>query len=739
MGPENADTAMSTDTDAVVEQPGEVTEVETATVASPSDSVEESASTTPPTEVDNSVVDGVEEIPAQEELQSSLAPPLNGQKVASPSDSPPVEESASTTTPPEVNAGSNSDVDGVEEIPAQEEPQSSPEPPLNGQKPIEASSSTTTTITEKTPAAPCADPLRRIAALESELAQAQSLMQALQQAAPTSETNKDSSLLLTELQSNLQQQIMRRAEAEHKARRAEPQIHELNTQVQAQAEQLEQYSELQDAFTRQGNEKVEAENYARMALERMTLVEDECKEQKEKLDQLETTQTALELLQVEKEETEGTARLALERVEQLQTEHEKLAGEIGGLQNQVVQAREAHELQRQELLKIREERDEQRRKEMALTSRLNSAKMKEADKANLAEHYEDEVNAVERELKETKARLMDTKADKQRLEQELEQLQKSAKERIAYAESSLSEERRLNEERKRKMKAFVESKSEELRQAKDDNDSLQVEVGQTNRSLMELNGRWKQLHAQYVQSQTRNRELQRDLNRIKKDSENLHKVGDTLGMKLSRSATETEEHKNKRVAAKHELMTVLRALEAERDITAKLRDTIKFTFTPKALSQQQLLQESLEEFEAQLHKLSRRLGRPLPPSTVDAPPSDLSETSGEENGSSSNPDQHKASRSDADVNRLIAKLEHETQAVSQCIMALTGNVERMHMVLDASGERNCVSVLAEILSTGGAASSPAVTPQDGDDGGANRRRLRSSPSHRYGSLPSALH
>jgi hypothetical protein len=99
-------------------------------------------------------------------------------------------------------------------------------------------------------------------------------------------------------------------------------------------------------------------------------------------------------------------------------------------------------------------------------------------------------------------------------------------------------------------------------------------------------------------------------------------------MKLSRSANETEEHKNKRLAAKHELMTVLRTLEVERDVSNKLRDSIKFTFTPKALSQQQLLKESLEEFEAQLLKLSQRLGKPLPPPANvngDASMNDLSE------------------------------------------------------------------------------------------------------------------
>jgi len=194
---------------------------------------------------------------------------------------------------------------------------------------------------------------------------------------------------------------------------------------------------------------------------------------------------------------------------------------------------------------------------------------------------------------------------------------------------------------------------------------------------------------------------------MRKSSEKLHKMGDTLEHELVKSAAETEEHKNKRLTAKHELMTILRTLEAERNISGKLRDSIKFTFTPKALSQQQLLTESLKEFEGELLKLSRRLGRQLPPSQIQNDDADNNE--GEGNGQSGNASMNAASpgtagrkknirgRSELDSDRLLSNLESETQKVSQGIMALTSSVERLHYLLDDSHDRSCMNVLTHVL------------------------------------------
>jgi hypothetical protein len=387
-----------------------------------------------------------------------------------------------------------------------------------------------------------------------------------------------------------------------------------------------------------------------------------------------------------------------------------------------------------ELAKLRASRDEQERKEIVLSNRLNAAKKKEAVKADLAERLEAEVEELQAELSATKEKLAQAEGLAKKTEKTLQETTQLMSERVRLAETALADERRLNEDRKKKMKAFIESKQEEIRQGKLQTDELNAELEQTNRLLREQSSRWKQLHAQWVQSQTRNRELQRDLNRIKKDSDNMHKIGDKMEMKLSKSAQETEEHKTKRLTAKHELMTILRTLEGEREVSAKLRDSLKFTFTPKALSQQQLLKESLKDFDTELQKLSRRLGRPLPPS-IDSPGllSDDDDTEGAGaamdligDGSAEEGRDAVLNRSEIDSNHLISNLESETQRVSQCIMALMSSIERMHVVLDESGPNTCINALTNILMGN-------APPQTNDISG-ERTSMRST---RYGQVPQA--
>lgn len=496
---------------------------------------------------------------------------------------------------------------------------------------------------------------------------------------------EDDGALLMELQSKLQEHMSARAEAENKVRLTEQSLQLSKQKNEEQAQELQQYREMEDNWQGQKTVQAEMENDFRDAKKQIGKIEEE----KEALREL--------ILNLEKE------------VEDLQRERMN---------------------QEEELKAIREQRDEQERREIALTNRLNAAKKKEADKANLAEHFEDEMKALRDDAKQAKEQVEELIAAKESLEHELARTKTSSDSRTRQAEIALADEKRLNEDRKGKMKAFIEKKSEELRQAKADADSLRTELNQTSRSLVDLNNRWKQLHAQWVQSQTRNRELQRDLNRIKKDSENLHKVGDTLEMKLSRSATETEEHKNKRLAAKNELMTVLKTLEAEREVSARLRDAIKFTFIPKALSQQQLLKENLEDLERELVRLSRRFGKPLPP--VSGGGLDVSEA-GVSVDSASLGEDGKGSRTDSDIQRLIGKLDHETQGVSQHIMALSGEIERLHSLIDVSGNRNCYTALSDIIL---GASHVASTGDNGTGGGESSIPLRAIRSHDYGQVPS---
>lgn len=231
---------------------------------------------------------------------------------------------------------------------------------------------------------------------------------------------------------------------------------------------------------------------------------------------------------------------------------------------------------------------------------------------------------------------------------------------------------------------------------------------------------------------------------MKKNSEQLHQMGDNLELELHKSTQETEEHKNKRQTAKHELMAMLKKLEAEQALCLRLKDSVKFTFTPKALSQQQLLTESLQDFEADLLKLSRRLGKPLPPSPPLVGDSNDGNV-GAENGSVSlrgggiesssghgstsatsslgggfkrGSTKRSSSRSELDTSRLLSNLECETQSVSKCIMALGSAVERLHVLLDDSGDKSCASTINSLfLSMAMAREDKEVVPQGGSSAG----------------------
>jgi chromosome segregation ATPase len=490
---------------------------------------------------------------------------------------------------------------------------------------------------------------------------------------------------------------------------------------------------LQLNLERQMNAKAEAENKVRLLASTIHTFEEQLFKQQEEISKNETLHENLRLQMTAKAEAENKARSAFDRMQQLESEIEMNRHDLTLAHELIVELREAVAEKERELNKVRSDRDEYERKVDGLTTRLNAARKKDAVKVN---HLDEVVNDLEvalQDLEQTKSELQKSLTINALLEQKLQYCEMSSNERIDHLEKALKDEQHLNEERKIKMKDYVEKKAEELRQVKEENNSLQIDLTQTNHSLVELNNRWKQLHVQWVRAQTWNRELQRDLLRMKKDSEHLHKQGDTLEMKLSRSANETEEHKNKRLAAKQELLSVLRALENERDTTANLCDKIKFSFIPKLLNQQQALKELLEELVASLEKLSIRLGKPVP-----TPSSEL--TDGDDVGYDKNNGLHHKNVIPAigevsihsDANPLIEKLETESQNLSDVISSVAVNVDRLHMLVHASGDRTCFTILSDLVSAGTRVRSPALQVE---------RHSLSNPlaaiglSHRYGQVP----
>ncbi|KAG7338319.1 hypothetical protein IV203_028634 [Nitzschia inconspicua] len=448
-------------------------------------------------------------------------------------------------------------------------------------------------------------------------------------------------------------------------------------------------------------------------------------------------------------EAENKMRLAQAECQKLADEYKTFNMESKASLDQLSKELETVTTEKNELLReveqIREERDEQARKEMALTTRLNAAKKKEAVKANAAEHYEDQVEHLQQQVEQYKNELESMTAERNQLNHELTEWKNYAEKRTKQLETALNDEKKLNDERKRKMKGFVEAKTEEVRAAKAEYVSLQTELDQTSHSLKELNQRYKQLHSQWVQSQTRNRELQRDMTKMKMDSEKMLKAGGTLEARLSRSAQESEDHKNKRIQAKNELMSVLSQLEAERAVNARLQESLRMTFTPKALSQQQTIKEAIDEFEGALHRLSIRLERPLPPplsSNGELQSNPMADNASEDGsvlssdfetlnddgsrvGSSNN-------LSEINSNRVLQKLEVETQRVSQSIVSFSSSVERMHALLEGAGPRNCTDVFSNLFLSTQNGPNEETTAMTGE-----RRPTRRNES-RYGRVPGTL-
>jgi chromosome segregation ATPase len=394
-------------------------------------------------------------------------------------------------------------------------------------------------------------------------------------------------------------------------------------------------------------------------------------------------------------EAEDASRRVKEKAEKVtrdfSTLQEKSKERIGLMKAAIDILMTSEKKMQDEMVDIREERDEQTRRLNSYTERLNGAKKNEAVKVNTSDHYESKVDDLHAQVKECKEEMAQLKFERDRYKKELGNWKKFADQRTKQLEGQVKHEKKLNDERKRKMKVFVEAKTEEARSTRADNVSLQAELDQTTLSLKDFNERYKQLHSQWVKSQTRNRELQRDMTKMNYDSEKMSKVGGTLEAKLSRSANEIEDHKNKRMTAKNELMIVIAQLEEEKKSNSRLREYVRSTFTPKVLSQQQSLRENLDNFEAGLKKLALRFGRELPaPRKNNGQPNKDSEVAA---AKMSTMEEIQSKVSNANAVRVLAKLEEETQRVNQHIATVSTNVDQLLALLVAPTTKGCVGAM----------------------------------------------
>ena len=544
----------------------------------------------------------------------------------------------------------------------------------------------------------------QIEALQKELHAAHTLIMQLQHHENIKEESPGDAVMV-ELQANLQNEMTRRAEAEEKCRQA--------------VKKSKSIGEEHKSFKAQSESKIKKLNSDVKNLEQ----------------EQEINEKQLQILRKKVAESERLVKTTKAKAKEIEEDYKtfktKSKGNIETLTTNLEKINKEKQAMEKELKEIREERDEQHRKETSLTTRLNSFTKTEGSKKNAIECYKNQVEQLEIGIKESEAQVESLTAQCDQLKVGVGEWKDYAENRSKQLETMLSDEKKLNDERKRKMKEFVEAACEEVRSTKADYVSLQTELDQTSHSLTELNQRHKQLHAQWIQSQTRNRELQRDAMKMKKDSEKKFKVSGSLEARLSRSAQLSEDHKNKRLQARNELMSVLGQLEAEKAVNNRLQDSIRLSFTPKALSQQQTIQEALDDFEGALNKLATRIGRPLPPTFSSDPNGfnqDIASGSIELNAANSGDPVNERSNqqmtlSEINTNKAVQKLENETQRVSEKLTKFIANVERMHDLLDGGGAKNCVDVLSQILLKSGNARAIAADP-------AQRR----SSGQRYGKI-----
>ena len=413
-------------------------------------------------------------------------------------------------------------------------------------------------------------------------------------------------------------------------------------------------------------------------------------------------QSRLESEMNRRAESDSKARKLLETMKAYEARleaFEKMEDELEATQANLVSTVAEKSKLEIEITKLREVRDESERKEAVLSNRLNEAKKKEANKSNTAGRLELDNEELRANLESTKAELETVSKSKSKLESTMEKLKTKAVERVKQAETALKEERELNEERKKKMKLFVETKAEELREAKESAGDMQKELQETRTSLTASRDREESIQNELESARIKYREVLRDMERMKRNAEALHNMGSNLEQELEKSANETEEHKKKRISAKHELMTMMRTLEVEKGVSEKLRESMKFTFAPKAQSQQQLLSECLRDLEQELDRLSIKLGKPLLPHHQEDNSSELSKNDGglersPSNGSAKKARRGRANKADLDTERLISNLEQETQHVSKGIMALVSSIERMRLLLDEDNPFNCMAFLS---------------------------------------------
>eukprot|EP00978_Attheya_sp_CCMP212_P010023 scaffold24007_cov49-Attheya_sp.AAC.2 len=351
--------------------------------------------------------------------------------------------------------------------------------------------------------------------------------------------------------------------------------------------------------------------------------------------------------------------------------------------------------QTEELLKVRQELDVSQQQHAVLSNRLNEARKGESTARSQSNRFESKFLEACEELKAMQEGLQIVTKERDSLKTNADSLKGKCIKRVEQTERALDNERKLNEERKAKMKVFVQTKGEELRTAQESAEMWRTDLDETRVSLRQA---LKRIETQErcMQDQQKSYEaLKEECKALQAASQKRNRKGDSLEWELHQSTLQAEEHKNKRLTAKNELLALLKQLEVERAINHQLRNGIKLNILPKASSQSQKVAEAVERLETQLQNLVNYFNVITPPRDESSPNStSFSNTQETIKGS---PKDGSISNAEGDAAELISELEADTDRTSSGVEELLSGINSMEHLIRRQmnqGEETCISTFS---------------------------------------------
>jgi len=344
---------------------------------------------------------------------------------------------------------------------------------------------------------------------------------------------------------------------------------------------------------------------------------------------------------------------------------------------------------RDENLKLNQKQDETIQQEHVLQNRINETKKKETHKTQVITQLEDQIQQYQVQIKSLETQLIHMTQSKGKLQEDMEILKNTCVESVQAAEHAWKEERALNEERKEKIKVYIESKAHELATTQRHLEKVKVDLHQANETLTSLRKKVEDYTQLHQQDQIRIRDLIKENQKLKKNTHQLSQVSDTLEYQLIQTTQESVQHENKRKEARHELMTLLRKLQVEQVTVENYKEVLTLSLIPKAKSQQQLLQNCIHDFIQAFDLLQKKyiyISNPGTRISLDHVHCSQAVEEQEQEKDVKQEDTIPVKRKvmSRDTTTIIAHVEQETQQVSRGILEMIQLVEKMQLFLEDS-------------------------------------------------------